>query len=527
MPFALSFYPSESFELYNLLSDALEKFNINSDILTNKIVLSDLGGAIKKFCKLHSIKQYFCHRHLIEIFGAHCAFGIWAARLLRCKTYLEYLKERIFIKQELYEYIEEKNNSPLNDQDDIEKSKNSPLNDQDVTEESKNSPLNDQDINEESNNSPQNDQDIAEESKNSPLNDQDETEESNNSPQNDQDETEESNNSPQNDQDDNIKIKNLEIMLLNIDEVENLPNKEEIKNSFYYLPNWAIWIRRQDKVGTFSNHSEGFYGIIDEKISKSGKHSIKTSISVISNYLLNYINRRQEIYGDSFQKKHTKLINKIIEIVEQEPNSYLRCSQQNCECEEQIFNQLIYGVHFNCIHQVLKSYINSRIFQIIKDDLNLNIQSFFLICLKTFPKNSHESKSFIRVIDLKQKEIIAKYEKDNSIQFDKTSKAYVLRAIYFFLNSFRYDLPQIFQVDLNDPKWNFNQLKDEAVECTFEFDDRKSNDTLRKLKLKNINDNLTLIDQLSERKYLIKKNISKPNMKLYQSIQSSPIMMIY
>ena len=183
LPFALSIGPKENKYLYNLLFDSLSIFELNQEIFEKKVVLSDLGKPLKKFCKLHSNIQYFCHRHIIQIFGPRSALGIWAARLLKCKNEINYIQEREYIFTEIEEFENVKNSPLIGDDDQI--------------------------------------------------------------------------------------LKDFEIMLININEVDQMPNKEQIINSDYYIGNWAIWIRADHHVAPCSNHSEGSHGNINKKLPDS------------------------------------------------------------------------------------------------------------------------------------------------------------------------------------------------------------------------------------------------------------------
>ena len=104
IPFALSFAPEESTQLYEMLFTGCKKHGLNHDIFEGINVLSDMGTSIKAFCELHNMPKNFCHRHMIESLGARSSFGIWCARLLKCKNHEDYLKQREFIISELHEY---------------------------------------------------------------------------------------------------------------------------------------------------------------------------------------------------------------------------------------------------------------------------------------------------------------------------------------------------------------------------------------------------------------------------------------
>ncbi|KAK8877935.1 hypothetical protein M9Y10_004698 [Tritrichomonas musculus] len=106
IPLAITIHPEEEKELFEFLFECLHKFEFDISKIENKPVLSDMGTAIKSFCDEHSMEQYFCHRHMIQDIGANCVFGFWANRLLKSKSYEEYLKNREFVLAELANYCE-------------------------------------------------------------------------------------------------------------------------------------------------------------------------------------------------------------------------------------------------------------------------------------------------------------------------------------------------------------------------------------------------------------------------------------
>ena len=335
LPFALSIGPKENKYLYNLLFDSLSIFKLNQKIFEKKVVLSDLGKPPKKFFKLHSNIQYFCYRHIIQIFGPRSALGIWAARLLKCKNEINYIQEREYIFTEMEEF---------------KNVKNSPL--------------------------------IG---------------------------------------DDDQKLKDFEIMLININEIDQMPNKEQIINSDYYIGNWAIWIRADHHVAPCSNHSEGSHGNINKKLPDSGIHSFKTGFTIISNYLLNYINNYWENCANSFKNKHNKIIEKVINILSRRPDNFLKCAQNKCQCGEDDFIESIYGIKFPCIHTVLKSFCKSDIFIYVQENMEIDFQFIFILALQKFPNDKFECNLF-KTNRKNIESIVSKYEAEKEISFDKDSE---------------------------------------------------------------------------------------------------------
>ena len=98
-------------------------------------------------------------------------------------------------------------------------------------------------------------------------------------------------------------------------------------------------------------------------MAKKGIRSFKTGFSKIIDFIINYFGNRNESYKLSFQKKHSKLIEKVRSILKEGPNSYLKLSKESCDCEESFYNEMIYGVKFPCLHTVMTSFILSEAFQ--------------------------------------------------------------------------------------------------------------------------------------------------------------------
>lgn len=439
LPFALSIGPKENKYLYNLLFDGLSIFQLNEQIFEKKVVLSDLGNPIKKFCKMHSNIQYFCHRHIIQIFGPRSILGIWAARLLRCKNEINYIQEREYIFIEMDEY-KKVNNSPL----------------------------------------------IG---------------------------------------DDDQKMKNFEIMLKNISEVDQMPDKEQIIKSDYFIANWAIWIRADHHVARCSNHCEGFHGNINKKLPDSGIHSFKTGFTIIANYILNYISNYTENCSNSFKNKHNKMIEKVINILSKRPDNYLKCAQDNCQCGEDDFIESIYGIKFPCTHTILSNFCKSEIFIYAQENMEIDFQFLFILALKKLPDYKFEWNSFKTSIKHIER-IVSLYESEKEINFNKETEKKLCFLINEFLKSFTYILPEFFDVNPNDQKYSQNNFQFKELKEKLVFKKKSETETLftksddkkmEKFKLENLYDDDesfdSIISQCTEDLSLIKKNIMKQKQK--------------
>lgn len=83
--------------LYDMLFIRCKKHGLKTENFEGKEVLSDMSTAIKAFWRKTQYGKNYCHRHIIEAFGARSCFSIWTSRLLKCKTYSSYLEARVFV----------------------------------------------------------------------------------------------------------------------------------------------------------------------------------------------------------------------------------------------------------------------------------------------------------------------------------------------------------------------------------------------------------------------------------------------
>ena len=100
-PLGLSIAPTESEILYSQIIDGAEKVGINRNDWKSKSILSDMGPSLiaftNHFCNFH----FFCHRHILEFFGANSGLCIFVSKLLHCYSLYEYDEKRIAITNQL------------------------------------------------------------------------------------------------------------------------------------------------------------------------------------------------------------------------------------------------------------------------------------------------------------------------------------------------------------------------------------------------------------------------------------------
>lgn len=108
VPLSITVAPSENHILYENFFTGMNAITKSIIDWSDKVILSDMGRAIKKACNSFNAKQCYCHRHIIEHFGSHSGLGLFVIRLLLCYSELNYNHIRGEINQELNNYVAER-----------------------------------------------------------------------------------------------------------------------------------------------------------------------------------------------------------------------------------------------------------------------------------------------------------------------------------------------------------------------------------------------------------------------------------
>ena len=173
-----------------------------------------------------------------------------------------------------------------------------------------------------------------------------------------------------------------EIMLVLPEDIEDGKFDGSIKNSNYFWTKWANWERVKCNIPRCSNHAEGFHGNINNKLPNKRIYSMKTGFSKIADFIMNYLTKRKDIYGESFKKKNIKLIYKVRIILKEGDDSYLKCALEKCDCQEDLYNFSIFGIKYPSIRTILHDFISGSFFQEFISIYQINLSEFFISCLK-------------------------------------------------------------------------------------------------------------------------------------------------
>lgn len=253
------------------------------------------------------------------------------------------------------------------------------------------------------------------------------------------------------------KIDDLIIMLTLPSDPDVDINK--IQNSNYFINKWANWLRRDKHIGRCTNHCEGSHANINSSFPNSGKHSVKKGLMKIANYILHYLENRQDNFDLPFRRRLNGFLEKVQLIVCRNSKSYLECSNQICnECEEALYNQMIYGIRFPCIHTVLyefSKFVDQLDFK-VEDEVNL--PSFFVFLLIRFQKTHFEYSRFINSAN-EIKQIVSDFVKTLPDKIYVKNISHLELLAYSFLKSFCYQLPITLQINPKAPQFNFTKFK--------------------------------------------------------------------
>jgi ubiquitin C-terminal hydrolase len=85
VPLGFIMTPSECAETYRWWLADLQAANCGA-AMPKKIILSDEGAALRNFTSRGHLRHYFCHRHLIQKFGAHGLIGELVTQALRTQA---------------------------------------------------------------------------------------------------------------------------------------------------------------------------------------------------------------------------------------------------------------------------------------------------------------------------------------------------------------------------------------------------------------------------------------------------------
>ena len=222
------------------------------------------------------------------------------------------------------------------------------------------------------------------------------------------------------------------------------------EDSNYYIYKWARWLRADFHMGRCSNHAEGAHGNINESINRRGNSNFSSGLSATINYILNYFQNRKLNHGKSFSIRHSKIIEKIKNLLSSPSFNYKKYIIE-CNCEDEFYNKSLYGVPFLCFHKIIAQiYLCDELKDFSKTN-SIDIEDFIIHFLNM--KINYSQTFSDDQINKKVLEICNYYSVSEKISLDKnTTFAFVQRMMTILC----YKLPDPLQFNEDYSKNQFH-----------------------------------------------------------------------
>ena len=138
------------------------------------------------------------------------------------------------------------------------------------------------------------------------------------------------------------KIRDLETMISG--------DAGDINSNYFYI-RWALWIRRDQHVGSCSNHNESLHAFINQNLSKC--LTLEEKLSNLIKKTLKHCSNIQTRKGSSIRRKLKNIINLILQKKNNPTFDIFFFCDDKCKCGELFYNKQIYGVEIPCLNQIL------------------------------------------------------------------------------------------------------------------------------------------------------------------------------
>ena len=138
------------------------------------------------------------------------------------------------------------------------------------------------------------------------------------------------------------KVNDLQVML---------DGENGDQESNYYYTKWAIWVRREFHICRCSNHIESFHGVLNRSLGLQRSFKKKFS-NLIETTLLHFSNLSKR-FGSSIIRKSNSLKEMISKKLSNLGFDVMSLCCTACDCEEDIYNSMIFGCEIRCQHQML------------------------------------------------------------------------------------------------------------------------------------------------------------------------------
>ena len=275
---------------------------------------------------------------------------------------------------------------------------------------------------------------------------------------------------------------------LKIDEIRIMASFEDCDHdSDYYYIRWALWIRRTHHVGRCSNHNESLHCVINRTLNSHNGLPRKL-FHLVDTTLKHYIYLEKR-HGGSIQRKINDYKQLLIKLFKNPTFDIFEYTKEECFCQEDLYNSLIYGTNIPCRHQILLKA--KPIMKMVNDILKSDPDS---VSLNDLVKEILMQRNLMKVITEDRVEILK-----NTLQLAviNTRKKInlnndVILQLYNAIQScLMFDQPPMPNIDLN---WNVHILKEEKSNEYIAFKKKETQDFHRVIEIPN-EDKDTLISE--------------------------------
>lgn len=226
--------------------------------------------------------------------------------------------------------------------------------------------------------------------------------------------------------------------------------------SLYYFTRWALWIRRIYHVATCSNHNESLHQVINRT---TGAVDFICQLENLIYVVLKHYRDLKTRKGKSINRKVYKLMQIFKNLLSR--NNFDLSEIKECDCEENIYNQLIYGAPIPCKHQLIPNITILKNLEQLLAQLNCDIP--FKDCIQKLLDKPRSANQIIVNLGLSPM--------DPFVVND------VKPLIQAFWDSLRFPSPEIHSPSLN---WDFNHYQEIGDEVEkIEAPPRNQNDAQR------------------------------------------------
>lgn len=257
---------------------------------------------------------------------------------------------------------------------------------------------------------------------------------------------------------------------LKIDEIRIMASFEDgDHNSDYYYQRWALWIRRGHHVGRCSNHNEALHGVINRSLNST--YGLPKKLFNLIDVILRHFIYLKKRCGKSIKRKLNDYVQNVLKKLEDPAFDIFYYCNENCFCQEDLYNEMIYGASIPCRHQLLLKakktlkFVDEKLKLLKSISINHLVREILKKCIIQNEINEKHIQFYFNTMKLQLE------EKKFNIEYDE-----FLHLFRDIESCFIFDTPPVPNIELN---WNIHLLKEHNSKDYLEFKKDESKDTFK------------------------------------------------